>query len=496
MMNKTFDWLTGLGHSPKKPRSLRMFVATQGPVDVSVHVLVPFEEMVSFNTLMESIKQAKCPFYIGHFQSGKTSALRYLAQIKPAWIYIDSNCLGGTIRSFLDGISKAMMLSGCKDMNSLYSEIEARYTDKTVLMFDEFDHFLKPANRTLLPTIYRLLKLVCNRSIQGILSVVCAGSFALVDMMKETKVSQDERELYWNLTVQVIVASDITAEQHKVFFTRIQKVNNLQFEPDVVSDVFSRTQGYAGLEGLLALLCIEFAVNMPTLTMKEWTTRFQEFIQQHSSKRVSILQHILRDLESMEQEVVQCLEQFLEFGEMPRPTINDDKTELMFGRLRALGIIVERGSKYEFTSNIVLDLLSNKYYPVPQHGVQRVASIPDAAGFLQLVVESLAHIRHQTVFHRLAANAGSFSEYIIQGEIFALLRATVPYPRYNVFRETRTLPDSKKKCDVWVCNGQEYGIECKVGSASSAAIKIAANQAIRYTKGHDGCVPQAQHPTK
>ncbi|RUS16628.1 hypothetical protein BC937DRAFT_90983 [Endogone sp. FLAS-F59071] len=84
MMNKTIDWLTGLGHSPKKPRSLRMFVATQGPVDVSVHVLVPFEEMVSFNTLMESIKQAKCPFYIGHFQSGKTSALRYLAQIKPA----------------------------------------------------------------------------------------------------------------------------------------------------------------------------------------------------------------------------------------------------------------------------------------------------------------------------------------------------------------------------------------------------------------------------
>ncbi|RUS16627.1 hypothetical protein BC937DRAFT_90982 [Endogone sp. FLAS-F59071] len=197
-------------------------------------------------------------------------------------------------------------------------------------------------------------------------------------MMKETKVSQDERDLYWNLTVQVIVASDITAEQHKVFFMQIQKVNNLQFEPDVVSDVFSRTQGYAGLEGLLALLCIEFAVNMPTLMMKEWTTRFQE---QHSSKRVSILQHILRDLESMEQEVVQCLEQFLEFGEMPRPTINDDKTELMFGHLRALGIIVERGSKYEFTSNIVLDLLSNKYYPVPQHGMQRVASIPDAAGF-------------------------------------------------------------------------------------------------------------------
>ncbi|RUS19714.1 hypothetical protein BC937DRAFT_87064 [Endogone sp. FLAS-F59071] len=207
--------LSGLGHSPKKACTSRLLIATEGPVDVSVNVLVPFEKIVSFNRLIDSIKHVKCPFYIGHFQSGKTSTFKYLAWIKPAWIYIDSNCLGGTIRSFLDSISKAMMLSGCQDMNSLYSAIEARYTDKTVLMFDEFDHFLKPANRTLLPTIYRLLKLMCNRSIQGILSVVCAGSFALVDMIKETKVSQDERDLYWNLMVQVIVASDITAKQHK-----------------------------------------------------------------------------------------------------------------------------------------------------------------------------------------------------------------------------------------------------------------------------------------
>ncbi|RUS19713.1 hypothetical protein BC937DRAFT_87063 [Endogone sp. FLAS-F59071] len=67
---------------------------------------------------------------------------------------------------------------------------------------------------------------------------------------------------------------------------------------------------------------------------------------------------------------------------MPRPAINDDKAEWMIGHLRALGIVQERGSKYEFTSNIVFDMLSNKYYPTPHHGMQCVASIPDAASFL------------------------------------------------------------------------------------------------------------------
>jgi hypothetical protein len=33
---------------------------------------------------------------------------------------------------------------------------------------------------------------------------------------------------------------------------------------------------------------------------------------------------------------------------------------------------------------------------------------------------------------------------------------------YRVFRETRTLEKSEKKCNLWVCNAKEYGIECKV----------------------------------
>src|ERR1700722_5353210 len=81
-------------------------------------------------------------------------------------------------------------------------------------------------------------------------------------------------------------------------------------------------------------------------------------------------------------------------------------------------------------------------------------------------------------------NQRSFSEAIIQGELYALLQMAVTRP-YRVFRETRTLEKSEKKCDLWVCNAKEYGIECKVDYVSGKEITDATKQAIGYTRGRE-----------
>ena len=59
----------------------------------------------------------------------------------------------------------------------------------------------------------------------------------------------------------------------------------------------------------------------------------------------------------------------------------------------------------------------------------------------------------------------------------------VSYPMYKIFR---TLEKSgKKKGDIWVCNNEKYGIECKVGKDSEKEIKKATIQAIGYTRARD-----------
>ncbi|RGB24228.1 hypothetical protein C1646_676527 [Rhizophagus diaphanus] len=65
----------------------------------------------------------------------------------------------------------------------------------------------------------------------------------------------------------------------------------------------------------------------------------------------------------------------------------------------------------------------------------------------------------------------------------SLSHDTVSNNTYKLFRETRTLKGSEKKCDLWVCNGKEYGFEIKVNSVSKDEISSAVKQAIGYTKG-------------
>src|SRR4051794_30336782 len=163
--------------------------------------------------------------------------------------------------------------------------------------------------------------------------------------------------------------------------------------------------------------------------------------------------------------------------------INESDTNAII-HLQAIGIIKNLDSElFGFTSNIILDLLSTKYYPLYREGLATIPIIKEPRSFLKDVLKLLKFIYHDVIFHPLAANLHFFSEAMIQGELYALLRSAVKNPTYKLFRETRTLKGSEKKCDLWVCNGNEYGIECKVNNVSNGEIDSAVNQAIGYIKG-------------
>jgi len=293
----------------------------------------------------------------------------------------------------------------------------------------------------------------------------------------------------WNSS-DIIEASDFTVENHRHFFNTIQNAKGFQFDIKVVEDIFSRTQGYAGFEGLFASKCLEWTINVKNhiLEFKTYDYRITDYVRSQTIEKLEAITHI-RDRLSPNNHTAtplmnnakKLLEDFLYSGSLTKFQIEDDDALIY---LRGLGIIKQKedSDEYIFTSNLLFDLLSDVYYPIGDRGsIAGFGTIGDPEDFLQRVISSFKHIR-RTIYDSLASNAHSIAEAMIQGELYALLRTAIPYPKYRLYRETKTIKASEKRCDFWVTNGYDYGIETKVGLATETEIINGAKQAIDYTK--------------
>ncbi|CAB5179207.1 unnamed protein product [Rhizophagus irregularis] len=477
---------------------MRKLVKTEGPVDITKNFYVPFDILESTYKLEEAINEKVCVLLVGHFQSGKSSTLHYLSGTKENYFYIQASMLAN---GFLHGLCDQLSLNLCNNISEFDREIVQLYKKQIVIMIDEFDRFLLNQNKSPVDTIDQmreLIKLVNDRGARGIKSVIFAGSFAITTILEdgshqvkkviEISSQESSQELPQdNLlddsllgkptqsclqkpegvpsplnSAKIIEASDFTKEQHIQFYYDIQENLNLRFNEKVVDDIYSLTNGYAGLEGLLASLCIQYGSNEETLEFNAWNDLFTEFIRNPTKKKISAVKHIEKYLSEpvnssnnhFIKDAKKLLERFLRKGTLHSSEINDEDLVAIV-HLRAIGIIRDMGNEIlGFTSNIILDLLSDNYYPV----------------FRRDALARIPHINSPQDFLR---------------ELYALLRMAVSYPTYRIFRKTRTLEKSEKKCDVWVCNNKEYGIECKVDKVSEKEIKKAAEQAIEYTKGQD-----------
>ncbi|PKY42820.1 hypothetical protein RhiirA4_456696 [Rhizophagus irregularis] len=493
-------------NSEQKKRAHKL-VRTDGPVDVSENFYVPFRELSSTRSLEDVIDQNLCALLVGHFQSGKTSVLHYLRDTKANYFYVHSSVL---TCGFLLGLSDSLSLKQCTSCDSLCKEIKDKYKEKIVILIDEFDQFLfnSKKNKNIenaIDEISELTKLISDRSI-GIKSIVYTGTYSIVAMLKDgvpqirkvietpsqESLSHDSKFLLETqpspFSAKAIQASDFTKDQHMVFFSDIQKDRNIKLSEEVLDDIYSITNGNAGLEGLLVLLCMEYSANEKTLEFDKWNERFTEFRRSPMNHQIKAVNHIEKHLSgSNDNELLESarnlLGRFLRRGTLRSSEIKDSDTNAIM-HLQAIGIIKDLGSElFGFTSNIIVDLLSTKYYPLYKEGLATIPVIKEPQQFLKDVLGLLKFIHHDVIFHSLADNLHYFSETIIQGELYALIRSAVSNNTYKLFRETRTLKGSEKKCDLWVCNGKEYGIECRVNSVSKDEISSAVKQAVRYTKG-------------
>ncbi|CAB4419832.1 unnamed protein product [Rhizophagus irregularis] len=206
---------TGLKRSVFKPNfqdtRVRKIVKTKGFVDIAKNFYVPLEVLESTRELEEAI---------------------------------DENVLA---MGFFRGLCDLLSLNLCENIIDFDKKIGEKYGEEMiVIMIDEFDQFLLNIHHQN-DTVYQidklreLIKLVSDRDTKGIKSIIFAGSFGMITMLENGDLKIKNR--------------------------------NLDFSEKVVDDIYSCTNGYAGLEGLFASLCIEYASNKVVLDFKLFLQR-------------------------------------------------------------------------------------------------------------------------------------------------------------------------------------------------------------------------------
>ncbi|CAG8733324.1 1816_t:CDS:2, partial [Dentiscutata erythropus] len=317
----------------------RKIVKTEGPIDVSENFYVPFEMFDSTQKLVEAINLRVCVLLVGHFQCGKTSTLRYLRDSNKNHFYVHSTML--LKDGFLRGVCKELSLNLCDNVSDLNYEILKKYKEEVVILIDECDRFLvscKDADNEI-DQIKTLAKCVNDGGVKGIKSIVFAGSFSitttLIDGIPQIeqiiRISQNEQAHgYFRHprgipsplnSEKTIEASDFTKEQHLLFYHDIQADRNVHFSEEVVDDIFSLTNGHAGLE---------------------------EFIRNPTRKKINSVNHIEKYLcesddatqynNPLIKSARKLLERFLQKGTLQSSEITDEDSISLL-HLRAIGIV-------------------------------------------------------------------------------------------------------------------------------------------------------------
>ncbi|CAB4483235.1 unnamed protein product [Rhizophagus irregularis] len=230
-----------------------------------------YKVLESTRELEEAINENVCVLLVGHFQSGKSSTLLFEKYQKELFLYT-------IIKNIIDFDKKNW---------EKYGE------EMIVIMIDEFDQFLLNIHHQN-DTVYQIDKL-------------------------PQELSQE---------------SQYKKQPHSCLQQPVGIFPNLDFSEKVVDDIYSCTNGYAGLEGLFASLCIEYASNKVVLDFSKWNERFTEFIRNPPKRKISAIKVIEKYLtENTDNndntntyiKDVRCLlEHFLQRGSLPSSEFNDN----------------------------------------------------------------------------------------------------------------------------------------------------------------------------
>ena len=180
------------------------FLYSSGPVDSKINYTIPFDVLPWGKDLIQAVDHKQAILLHGHWQSGKTSALRFIksrAEEKGITVYyLDmmaaesalEMCLlaGQSIFDFLtreiSGLNESLpnfsdVLQFCKWTRERHQGMVA-----PILLIDEYDAFLKVGRKDPRLLLEMNTLISYNRNTQNTFwSIVCAGTFSIVATQTE-----------------------------------------------------------------------------------------------------------------------------------------------------------------------------------------------------------------------------------------------------------------------------------------------------------------------
>jgi len=150
--------------------------------------------------------------------------------------------------------------------------------------------------------------------------------------------------------------------------------------------------------------------------------------------------------------------------------------------LRSIGIVVyDRKLEYfKLSASILLHILSEKYYPVVKAPVPLSDPVSHFDEFLSSAFEYCHHsaLKHPDVQN---VTTDTFSEYIVQGELFAILRSWLGTK--TVLRESHPGSDPIALVDIHIVSGISWFVELAVGKYKKEDMQMKVDQTEQYGLG-------------
>ena len=292
-----------------------LFLTFAGPVDKTTNFMIPFESLPWAKALLKAVASRDSVFLHGHWQSGKTSALRYIeTKAKDAGgvvYYIDMLGSIDTLREFSDrGDSffhflawkinhfspeysrHKQQFSGADDFSDWVRETHKGAAQAPILLIDEYDAFLKLARRDPKMVTGMNSLIAQNRnSKSSFYSIVVAGTFSIVATQTtgnhpdvdiefdnseseggssfDGVVEQVDYGSPWN-KMNIIETQPFDRMIFKKFAATVYSSHNVVVSPEVVDDILQTTCGHPGFSVWLLSKSVQQAFGMKILVLVDW----------------------------------------------------------------------------------------------------------------------------------------------------------------------------------------------------------------------------------
>lgn len=470
---------------------------------------------------MEAVDGKQVVLLHGPWQSGKTSALRFLQSRSQSLgqkvYYIDmfaskpalqqSAALGYSIFKFIAiemfGLPSEQVFNFvsapefCRWIKS-----QNHSSTLPLLLIDEYDAFLQNCrnHKQFLIDINSLIA-YCRNTQSTFQSIICAGTFSIIATQSEPM--QDNMEIDDAPVLEktksddsfdavVLPFDDISSPWNKARFIETTHFKQLAFvsfsqslyrmkgvnvEDGVIDDIWESTSGHPGFSMYLLVKSISLSTDYSSeLSTIRWMEKKRSFYCDEIVKTPT-MQKMLSRVKSTKK-ITNLL--FLLVRE--KIIVCTDNRYVSF--LRSVGIAKLLGDDtIMLACPIIRDALLQNFFPASDDILETV-QIPGTLPInyaLSILLKAIPYLKATQLLDPLVYYAKGLSEASIHAEIYRVLHSLFRNQPIRILTETRVVKDSDMRCDIWLKLALlEFGIEFKSEANTKEIDKATSGQILKY----------------